>query len=73
MWVADEARILPCCGSGVGQQVATVPIRPLAWEPPYAAEAAQVKAKRPKKKKKKKKKKKNYFLNKKKIFFNLYS
>ena len=28
--------------------------RPLAWEPPYAAEAAQEKAKRPKKKKFKK-------------------
>ena len=26
--------------------VATAPIRPLAWEPPYAAEAAQEMAKR---------------------------
>ena len=29
---------------------ATVPIRPLAWEPPYAAGAAQEMAKRQKKK-----------------------
>ena len=38
--------------------VATAPIRPLAWEPPYAAGAAQEMAKRPKKKKKTKKEKK---------------
>ena len=37
---------------------AIAPIRPLAWEPPYAAGAALEKAKRPKKKKKKKKEKK---------------
>ena len=30
--------------------VATAPIRPLAWEPPYAAGAALEKAKRPKNK-----------------------
>ena len=30
---------------------ATAPIRPLAWEPPYAAEAALEKGKRQKKKK----------------------
>ena len=35
--------------------VATAPIRPLAWEPPYAVGAAQEMAKRQKKKKKKKK------------------
>ena len=34
--------------------VATAPIRPIAWEPPYAAGAAQEMAKRPKKKKEKK-------------------
>ena len=34
--------------------VATTPIQPLAWEPPYAAGAAQEMAKRQKKKKKKK-------------------
>ena len=33
--------------------VATAPIRPLAWEPPYAAGVALEKAKRQKKKKKK--------------------
>ena len=33
---------------------ATAPIRPLAWEPPYAVEAAQEKTKRQKDKKKKK-------------------
>jgi len=43
--------------------VATAPIQPLAWEPPYAAEVAQeiattTKDKKTKKKKKKKKKKK---------------
>ena len=31
--------------------VATVPIRPLAWEPPHAVGAAQEMAKRPKNKK----------------------
>ena len=35
--------------------VAMAPIRPLAWEPPYAKRVAQEMAKRPKKKKKKKK------------------
>ena len=38
--------------------VATAPIGPLAWEPPYAAGAALEKTKRQKKKKKKKRKKK---------------
>ena len=36
--------------------VATAPIGPLAWEPPYAAGAAQEIAKKDKKKKKKNKK-----------------
>ena len=35
------------------RQVATAPVGPLAWEPPYAGGAAQEKAKRQKKKKKK--------------------
>ena len=39
--------------------VATAPIRPLAWEPPCAAGAAQEMAKRQKKKEKKEKKEKN--------------
>ena len=47
-------RCLHCCGCGVGRRrsldpallwlwrrpAATVPIRPLVWEPPYAADAA---------------------------------
>ena len=37
--------------------MATALIRPLAWEPPYAAEAALEKARRQKKRKEKKKKK----------------
>ena len=37
--------------------VATAPIRTLAWEPPYAAGAAQENGKKTKKKKKKKKRK----------------
>ena len=40
------------------QLAATAPIRPLAWELPYAVGAASEKAKRQKKKKKKKKRKK---------------
>ena len=44
--------------------VAAALIRPLTWEPPYAAGAAQEKAKRQKKKKKEKKKKEKH-LNKK--------
>ena len=46
--------------------VATAPIRPLAWEPPYDVGAALEKAKRPKKKKKKKKIIKIHLLEKKK-------
>jgi len=40
---------LRCCGSGVGWR-GTAPIQPLAWEPPYAAGAAQDMTKRQKKK-----------------------
>ena len=36
--------------------VATAPIQPLAWKPPYAAGAAQAMAKKKKKEKKKKRK-----------------
>ena len=32
------AQIWHCCGSGIGQQPAQ--IRPLAWESPYAIDAA---------------------------------
>ena len=38
--------------------MAAAPIRPLAWEPPYATGAAQEMPKKTKKKKKKRKKKK---------------
>ena len=34
-----------CCGCGVGR-VATAPIRPLAWEPPYAMGVAREKGKK---------------------------
>ena len=44
--------------------VATVPIRPLAWEPPYAGGAAQEKAKRQKKQKTKKKQPEFSYINK---------
>ena len=46
------------CGSDPGllclwcRLAATAPIRPLVWEPPYAAEAAQEMAKKDKEKKK---------------------
>ena len=39
---------------------ATAPVRPLAWEPPYAAGVAQEIAKRPKKKERKKERKTSY-------------
>ena len=64
-WVNDPSVAVSC---GVGcrrgsdpvllwlwcRPVATAPIRPLAWESPYAARAAKEIAKRQKKKKKKK-------------------
>ena len=47
-WVKDPALLWLWC-----RPAATAPIRPLAWEPPYATVgAAQEMAKRPKKKKK---------------------
>ena len=42
------ARIPSCCGSGVGRRLQLHPIRPLAWEPPYAAGVALEKGKKPK-------------------------
>ena len=42
-WVKDLAWLWLWC-----RPAATAPIRPLAWEPPYAVEAALEKAKRPK-------------------------
>ena len=52
MWVTDTAQIPHCCGSLWCRPVATAPIRPLAWEPPYAMGTVLEKAKRKKKKKK---------------------
>ena len=64
-WVNDPA--LPSCGVGCRcgsdpallwlwrRPEATVPIQPLAWEPPYAEGAAQRNNKKTKKKKKEKK------------------
>ena len=49
----SDPTLLWLCGSGVGWAVAAL-IQPLAWEPSYAAGAAQEMAKRQKKKKKKK-------------------
>ena len=63
-WVGDLV-IAVSCGVGLRhgsdptllwlwrRPVATAPIRPLTWEPPYVAGVAQEKAKRQKKKKKK--------------------
>ena len=48
VWVADMARIWRCGGCGV----ATDPIRPLAWEPPYASGAVPRKRQKDQKKKK---------------------
>ena len=45
-WVKDPALLWPWC-----RPVATVLIRPLAWEPPYATGAALKKTKDKKKKK----------------------
>ena len=44
------AQICHCCGSGIGQQQQLV-IRPVAWEPPYATDAALKRQKDQKKKK----------------------
>ena len=46
---------IQCCCELWCRLVATAPIRPLAWEPPYAAGAALEMAKRQKKEKKEKK------------------
>ena len=44
MWLRSRIAV------ALGRQVATALIRPLAWESPYATEAALEMAKRPKKK-----------------------
>ena len=67
-WVMDPALLLSCgvgCRCGLDPAllwlwrslVATAPIRPLAWEPPYAVTAAQEMAKRQKNKQTNKQKK----------------
>ena len=53
VYVADVARILPCCGCGVGWQV-WPQFEPLAWELPYAASAALKKTKKQETKQKQK-------------------
>ena len=53
--VKDAALLWLWCRPAV-----TAPIRPLAWEPPYAAGAALEKAKRQKEKKKEKKEKEQW-------------
>ena len=54
-WVKDVALLWLWC-----RPVPTAPIRPLAWEPPYAEAAAQEMAKRQNKKQKKEKEKGQY-------------
>ena len=60
LWVKDQhccelwCRLQMQLGSGIAVAAATAPIQPLAWEPPYAMEVAQEKAKRQKKKQKRK-------------------
>ena len=51
--------------------MATASIRPLAWESPYAMEAALEKDKKKKKKEKKKKKKKKVYLAEKKLWLKM--
>ena len=43
--VADAAQIPHCYGSGV-RLAAVAPIKPLAWEPPYATGVAQKRKKK---------------------------
>ena len=49
MALLSRSRIPHCCGCGVGRQL-RAPIRPLAWETPYAAGAALKRQKGAKKK-----------------------
>ena len=57
MWVQSLALLsglrIPCCCELWCRSAATAPIRPLAWEPPYAEGVDLEKAKHQKKKKKK--------------------
>ena len=49
LWCRSQMRLDPALLWLWHRPVATAPIRPLAWEPPYASGAAQEKAKRQKK------------------------
>ena len=53
LWCGSQTQHGSCI-VGRCRPVATAPIRPLAWKPPYAAESAQEMAKRQKRKKRKK-------------------
>ena len=52
LWCRLQTRLRSCVAEALARLAATALIRPLAWEPPYAAGAAQEMAKRQKKKKK---------------------
>ena len=51
LWCRSQTRLGSHVAVAVARLVATAPIQPLAWEPPYAVGAAQEIAKRQKKKK----------------------
>ena len=53
LWCKSQTQLGSCIAVAVASLAAVAPIRPLAWEPLYAAGAALEKTKRPKKKKKK--------------------
>ena len=53
LWCRLQMRLGSCIAVALAWAVAAAPIRPLAWEPPYAAGAAQEMAKRQKQKTKK--------------------
>ena len=59
LWCRSQMKLGTHIAVAVGRPVATVLIRPLAWEPPYAISAALKKKKKKKKKAKDKKKKKH--------------
>ena len=57
LWCRSQTRLGSRVAVALAGLVAIAPIRPLAWEPPYAAGEAQEMAKRQKDKKKKQQKK----------------
>ena len=56
LWCRSQTQLRSVCCRGSGAGWWLQPIRPLAWEPPYAMGAALKETKRQKKKKKKDKK-----------------